>query len=152
MNNWCCLVIFCSFFLSISFNCLAQKVILSFNEAHIDTVYAWKKHNKTSIKLKKGETYKITANGEWQDAGFPPTDANGFEGFTKPMKKGNFLKPMKKENYMMLIAKVGCKKYAIGTEKTVTPKRSGRLIFMPNDATFFFKNNSGELVVSITKQ
>lgn len=146
MKIWLSLLLF----ISLSYAGIAQNR-LGINESATDTVYAWKKNNKTTIKLKKGETYKITAKGEWQDAGFTPTDANGFEGFTKAMKKGNFLKPMKKENYMMLVARAGGKKYAIGTENTITPKKSGKLIYMPNDATFFFKNNHGKLVVTITR-
>lgn len=137
-------------YLAGSIGCFAQKY-LDVGETMTDTVYAWKRCNKTSIKLKKGETYKIRGTGQWQDAGFTPTDANGFEGFTKAMKKGAFLKPMKKQNYMMLLAKVGGKKIPIGTEKAITPKKDGRLVFMPNDATFFFGNNSGELVVTIAR-
>lgn len=131
-------------------DCLAQNEI-GIGETVTDTVYAWKKCNKTNIKLVKGGTYKITATGQWQDAGFEPTDANGFEGFTKAMKKGAFLKPMKKENYMMLLAKVGGKKIPVGTESIISIKKSGRLIFIPNDATFFFGNNSGELVVRVER-
>lgn len=133
-------------------NSNAQKLTyLGINDSLLYSVVASKKRNKTTIKVKKGETYQITAKGEWQDAGFDPTDANGFEGFTKAMKKGAFLKPMKKENYMMLLAKVGCSKTPIGVEKTITTTKSGRLVFMPNDATFFFGNNSGELDVTVKR-
>lgn len=136
------------------FLCLGQaQDKLSFKNGDISKhiVYANKKHNKTNLFLEKGGKYHITAEGEWQDANFEPTDAEGFAGFTKAMKKGNFLKPMKNEPYMKLIARIKGKKIAIGKGSTFIAKRKGRLVLMPNDATFFFGNNHGTLEVTIKR-
>ena len=108
-------------------------------------------NRSTGISVTKGETYRITAEGEWQDADFPATDANGFKGFTAPMFFGMLLKPMPGQWYMKLCGKVGNWKFPIGTETTVTMKRSGELLLFANDAKGFFDNNSGSLKVSITK-
>lgn len=105
----------------------------------------------TSISVEKGETYQIKAEGEWQDASFPPTDGNGFKGFTVPMFFGTFLKPMPSQHYMKLCGKVGNWKFPIGTFATVTMKRSGKLFLFPNDAKGFFDNNNGTLKVTVTK-
>ncbi|MCB9192120.1 MAG: DUF3943 domain-containing protein [Flavobacteriales bacterium] len=103
----------------------------------------------TGISVEKGETYQITAEGQWQDAGFPPTDANGFKGFTAPMFFGMLLKPMPSNYYMKLCAKVGHWKFPIGTSSTLTMKRSGELLLFPNDAKGFEGNNHGALQVSV---
>ena len=114
-------------------------------------VWAKVQHNKTNLYLKRGNTYRIQATGEWQDADFRPTDANGFVGFTKAMKIGQGLKPMPRQNYLKLLARVGTSKIPVGTGCTFKPTQSGRLILIPNDARFFFGNNSGSLVVTITR-
>jgi len=103
----------------------------------------------TSIQVTEGETYQITASGEWQDATFTPTDANGFKGFTTPMFFGMLLKPMPSQYYMKLCGKVRNWKFPIGTSGTITMKRSGELKLYANDATGFFDNNSGQLVVEV---
>ena len=101
--------------------------------------------------MEQGAKYHFKAAGEWQDAGFKPSNADGFEGFTTAMQKGNFLKPVKKENYMKLIARIGGKKIGIGTAHTFIAPKTGRLVFIPNDATFFFGNNSGVLQVTVER-
>ena len=99
----------------------------------------------------KGETYRITAEGQWQDAGFPASDANGFKGFTAPMFFGMLLKPLPGQYYMKLCGKVGGWKFPIGTECTIRIRRDGELQLFANDAKGFFDNNSGSLKVTVTK-
>lgn len=103
----------------------------------------------SGIMVKKGETYRISAKGQWQDASFPATDANGFRGFTAPMFFGMLLKPMPSQYYMKLCGKVGNWKFPIGTSSTITMKRTGELQLFANDAKCFFDNNSGNLRVSV---
>lgn len=107
-------------------------------------------YQTTAVQVQKGETYRITATGQWQDADFPPTDGNGFKGFTAPMFFGMLLKPMPGQNYMKLCGKVGNWKFPIGTDATVTMKRTGELRLFANDAKGFFGNNSGSLQVTLT--
>ncbi|TDL99545.1 MAG: hypothetical protein C4K58_06525 [Flavobacteriaceae bacterium] len=101
--------------------------------------------------VEKGQRYKITAKGQWQDATFPPTDANGFVGFTLPMKVGNNLKVLPEENYMMLLAQVGKIYTPIGVEREFTPQNSGELNFLTNDARFFFGSNHGDIEVTVER-
>lgn len=105
----------------------------------------------TSIKVAKGETYEITTTGEWQDASFPATDANGFKGFTAPMFFGMLLKPIPEQHYMKLCGKVGSWKFPIGSATTITMTRTGELQLFPNDAKGFFDNNSGTIRVSLNR-
>ena len=104
---------------------------------------------ETGIMVTKGETYSFEAIGEWQDADFPATDANGFKGFTAPMFFGMLLKPLPSQYYMKLCGKVGNWKFPIGTSTTITMKRSGELLLFANDAKGFFDNNSGTISVTI---
>lgn len=124
---------------------------LQVGDSAICEAVAKKRVNKTMLRLERRATYLIRAGGQWQDAGFKPTDANGFAGFTKAMKFGNGLKPMPGENYLKLLARVGNYKKAIGVEGKFTPRHSGRLILTPNDARFFFGNNSGSLKVTVKR-
>lgn len=145
-----------SFLLFIVFACSVQAqspalAVMEVGDTIDCKVFANQRINKTHIQLQQGAVYNITAEGYWQDAGFDSTDANGFVGFTKSMQRGNFLKPMPGENYMMLIAKVRGVKTAIGTESILHSHKGGALILMPNDARFFFGNNSGSLEVRIVR-
>jgi len=108
-------------------------------------------YQPTGITVSKGETYAITAEGEWQDADFHPSDANGFNGFTAPMFFGMLLKSMPSQHYMKLCGKIGSRKFPIGTSTIVTVKRTGELLLFPNDAKGFFDNNSGTMKVKITR-
>ncbi len=116
------------------------------------TVKAHSLFQRSGIQVTKGETYQITADGEWQDADFPPTDANGFKGFTAPMFFGMLLKPLPGQYYMKLCGKVGNWKFSIGTSSTITMKRTSELVLFANDAKGFFDNNSGSVTVRIAKE
>jgi hypothetical protein len=105
----------------------------------------------SQINVEKGETYEITAFGEWQDASFHPTNANGFKGFTAPMFFGMLLKPMPSQYYMMLCGRIGPWKFPIGTSTKITVRRSGELKLYANDAKGFFDNNSGTLQVTVRR-
>lgn len=114
-------------------------------------VAANERFTSTNVTVLKGEIYQITADGTWQDAGFPPTDANGFKGFTAPMFFGMLLKPMPSQYYMKLCGKVGGWKFSIGTSATIKMKRTGKLIIFPNDTKGFFDNNHGIITVTIKR-
>ena len=114
-------------------------------------VRANKKFTHTGIKIIKGASYRITATGTWRDADFEPTDAGGFPPKNGAMRFARFLQPDPKENYMKLVAKAGCRHWPIGTGATIRFGHNGKLILQPNDATFFFGNNSGTLMVTITR-
>lgn len=105
----------------------------------------------TNIQVTKGETYQITAEGEWQDADFPTSDANGFKGFTAPMFFGMLLKPLPGQYYMKLCGKVGGWKFPIGTFAEIKAKRTGELLLFANDAKGFFDNNRGTIKVTVKK-
>lgn len=115
------------------------------------SIEAHKLYQSTGISVLKGETYQITAEGEWQDVDFPTSDANGFKGFTAPMFFGMLLKPMPSQYYMKLCGKVRGWKFPIGTSTKITVKRDGELLLFANDAKGFFDNNSGTMKVTLKK-
>ena len=114
-------------------------------------VLANKKFTHSGIKIIKGASYRITAIGTWRDADFEPTDAGGFPPKNGAMRFARFLQPVSKENYMKLVAKVGPHHWPIGTGAIIRFNRNGSFILQPNDATFFFGNNSGTMHVTITR-
>ena len=67
------------------------------------------------------------------------------------MRFAIYLKPMPKENYLKLVAKAGGRHEPVGTLAKVRFKKGGKLILQPNDAVFFFGNNSGMLTVTIKR-
>jgi len=142
------LFILCSSFFQ---RAVSQSAALQKGDSISILTKATKRFTQTGIKVIKGETYQITAVGKWQDAGFEPTDAAGFPSKNAAMRFAIYLKPMPKENYLKLVAKVGGRHEAIGTEAKIRFKNSGKLIPQPNDAVFFFGNNSGTLTVTIKR-
>ena len=132
-------------------NAKAQSAVLQKGDSLVIQAKAIKRFTHTGIKVSRGETYQITATGRWQDAGFEPTDAGGFPPKNAAMRFAIYLKPMPKENYLKLVAKVGGRHEPIGTSAKVSFKKSGKLILQPNDAVFFFGNNSGALTVTIRR-
>ena len=130
---------------------MAQSAVLQKGDSVIILAKATKRFTHTGIKVSRGETYQITATGRWQDAGFEPTDAGGFPSKNAAMRFAIYLKPMPKENYLKLIAKVGGRHEPIGTSSRLRFQKSGKLILQPNDAVFFFGNNSGTLMVTIKR-
>lgn len=137
LSALCCLLV------QISFNSFSQESTFEVKASGLN--------QPTGIMVTKGETYQIMATGEWQDADFPPTDANGFKGFTAPMFFGMLLKPMPSQYYMKLCGKVGNWKFPIGISTTVEMKRTGELYLFPNDAKGFFDNNNGSIKVTVLK-
>lgn len=134
--------------------CMSFTVIASFaqNDSNSVIISATQGYQLTSIHVKRGETYRFSAEGQWQDASFPATDANGFKGFTTPMFFGMLLKPIPEQPYMKLCGKVNSWKFPIGTESTVTMTRTGALQLFANDARGFESNNSGNVLVSIERE
>lgn len=129
----------------------AKYRLLNVGDSARIEVKANKHFMHTGIKILKGASYRIIAAGTWRDAGFEPTDAGGFPPKNAAMRFARFLQPDCKENYMKLVAKVGNHHWPIGTGAAIHFKRKGNLVLQPNDATFFFGNNSGTLSVTIIR-
>jgi len=129
----------------------SQSRALGIGDSISISIQAKQRITKAGIKVSKGETYQIYAAGKWQDAGFEPTDAEGFPPKNGAMRFARFLQPMHQENYMKLVAKVSSKHWPVGTSAHICFSKGGQLILQPNDAMFFFGNNSGTLAVTIKR-
>ncbi|MCG3168080.1 MAG: hypothetical protein POELPBGB_03880 [Bacteroidia bacterium] len=104
------------------------------------------------IDVAKGEIYKFSSFGEWIDAGFPATDANGFHSNNPVLMLGRILKRMPLKNYMMLCGSIKkAHHFPIGTSLIRKMNASGPLNLYPNDARFFYNNNKGEMRVLVTR-
>lgn len=106
----------------------------------------------SKITVARNEVYDIKVYGEWVDAGFPATDANGFPPNKAFLMLGRILKRMPLENYMMLCASINkSHHFSIGTGIKKKMRKTGLLNLYPNDAKGFFENNEGEMQVIIKR-
>ena len=129
----------------------AKCAVLNVGDSLSFEVKANRHFTRTGVKIYKGAKYLISAVGKWRDAGFEPTDAGGFPPKNGAMRFARFLQPDSKENYMKLVVKVGSHHWPVGTGAVIEFTRNGNLILQPNDAMFFFGNNTGKMHVTIAR-
>ena len=72
-RRWLIIALGFLFLSGISFECNGQKRTKTVVNVHANQLY-----QQTQITVTKEETYKLTAEGEWQDADFPPSDTIRF--------------------------------------------------------------------------
>ena len=110
------------------------------------------KWQSSGVLIKKGNTYKITATGQWSMGGLcNPTgpDGEGIYGIAcwdlGNQTVGGF-------THSALIGKIGTQNPAFftGREYQFTSDEEGVLYFMSNDAPGFFFDNSGTFAVTIS--
>ena len=124
---------------------LEQKQKLINISAKID------KWQNSGVLIKKGNTYKITATGQWSMGGLcNPTgpDGEGIYGIAC-WDLGN--QTVAGYTHSALIGKIGTQKPAFftGREYQFTSDEEGVLYFMANDALGFFFDNTGSFSVTI---
>jgi Membrane protein involved in colicin uptake len=110
------------------------------------------KWQSSGVLIKKGNTYKITATGQWSMGGLcNPTgpDGEGIYGIAcwdlGNQTVGGF-------THSALIGKIGAQNPAFftGREYQFTSDEEGVLYFMANDAAGFFFDNNGSFAVTIS--
>ncbi len=106
----------------------------------------------TGVQVTRNEVYDIKTIGEWIDADFSATDANGFPPNKAFLMLGRILKRMPLKNYMMLCASINkSHHFFIGNRIIKKISKSGILNLYPNDAKGFYENNKGEMRVVIIR-
>jgi flagellar motor protein MotB len=112
------------------------------------------KWQSSGVLIKKGNTYRITATGQWSLGGLcNPTgpDGVGIYSVTCWDLGGQTVAGF---THSALIGKIGKQNPAffVGTEYQFTSEEEGVLYFMSNDAPGFFFDNSGSFVVTISAE
>ncbi len=98
----------------------------------------------SGIVVKRGQRYRITAEGKWKPSGLggPEVDAAGDAGT---------LLPPEKIALGALVLQIGSsvKTISVGRELRLQAAESGELFFSMNDRFRYFEENSGELKVKL---
>ena len=105
--------------------------------------------NKTVLEILPGETYQFEAEGRWTDSTFK-TDADGYTNWY--MNLYNYFKRVKNAKWFELIGSIDkVNFYRIGKKSTFTFREAGTLCLFANDVSGFYWNNSGKLLLTITR-
>ena len=112
------------------------------------TIQEWQ---NSGVEIKRGNTYKISASGQWSIGPFcNPTGPSGDGAYTITCWD-NKNKIVANRSHAALIGKIGKHTLAfyIGSEFTFTANKDGTLYMMCNDGPGWFFDNSGEVSVTI---
>ena len=110
----------------------------------------------TGIRVQRGETYKIVAEGQWKASPFcNPTDASGFGEetplcFRSPLALG----PIPQANFQTLIGRIGPEgsPFMVGKALQLNAESEGNLALRMNDMADFLGDNTGQMAVAIERQ
>lgn len=133
-------------------------VILDIDDSVIATICAINPWNHTGIKLIANQEYCFEATGEWYDFyGKIPCNANGFsssEVGRQYLWLVEWLRRSPRQKWFALIGSINRSKqtyFKIGTKHTFKSPYTGELVCFANDVPGFYKNNSGDINLQITR-
>ncbi len=127
---------------------------LAENESVLVYSAACRSRNSSGIHLVNGSEYElqIVEYERWKDKGLAATPIDGVAAPTCIMKLFAPLKYAWEHNWLVLLGGVdGTKFSAIGSGMRLRPDQSGEFISLANDAKLFYGNNTGEVIVKITR-
>jgi serine/threonine protein kinase len=106
----------------------------------------------SGVTIKRGQTYKIQASGQWSLGPLCETTGATGEGMYTIACWDLGFQTVAKRSHSALIGKIGRDSLAfyIGSDFTFTADKDGTLYMTSNDAPGFFFDNSGELDVQIS--
>jgi hypothetical protein len=109
--------------------------------------------NETGIQLILGETYLITAEGQWVDF-YIRHDPNGDPSPNEYMRSFESQRRLPQENWFVLAGALNSDAstaFRIGSRRTYTPAASGQLTCFANDVEGFYWNNWGHVTMTVTR-
>jgi hypothetical protein len=116
-------------------------------------IFAKKMCNDTKIMVLTGHKYSFEANGKWTDLD-NTCDADGYPSPNTLLRASEGLRRMPGANWFALICAVNADKkllFPIGTRRTMSMPRSGRLACFANDVATMYGNNKGEVKLTVTR-
>jgi len=110
------------------------------------------KWQSSGVLIKKGDTYKITASGQWHLGGLCNSTGPDGEGLYSVACWDLGGQTVAGYSHSALIGKIGTRNPAffIGKEYQFTSEEEGVLYFMANDVPAFFFDNTGSLAITIS--
>jgi|SRR5215471_4514219 len=126
---------------------------MNIGESQTVAVSARPHWNKTGIHLSAGETYSMTASGEWVDW-FIHHGPDGDPSDSFYLKALEHARRMKDENGFALIGALDSDSgtaFRIGSLRTYTANAAGELTCFANDVEGFYWNNYGEVSLTVVR-
>ena len=110
------------------------------------------KWQSSGVLIKKGDTYKITASGQWHLGGLCNSTGPDGEGLYSVACWDLGGQTVAGYSHSALIGKIGTRNPAffVGKEYQFTSEEEGVLYFMANDVPAFFFDNTGSLAITIS--
>jgi hypothetical protein len=117
-------------------------------------IFALLRWNDTALKMLKGESYTLTADGKWYDATIK-SDANGYTSDLLRHRLTARFRRSPKQNWFLLMGALSmedCKAFALGAGPTTyTATEEGKLYCFANDLWRFYFNNSGLVKLAVKR-
>ena len=117
-------------------------------------IFALLRWNDTALKMLKGESYALTADGKWYDATIK-SDANGYTSNLLRHRLTARFRRSPKQNWFLLMGALSMddrKAFALGAGPTTyTATEDGKLYCFANDLWRFYFNNSGQVKLAVTR-
>ena len=131
-----------------------EHIRLNVGQAAEFGIFALLKWNDTALKVMKGESYLLTAAGNWYDAGFK-CDANGYPSNSLRHRLTARFRRSPKQNWFLLMGALSMdddKAFALGSGPTTyTASEDGKLYCFANDLSRFYFNNSGLVKLAVKR-
>ncbi len=122
---------------------------LEINESKSFTIYSREFWNETDVEIQSGEEYKFVAEGNWKDLS-KETDANGYSNWY--MSLFDSLKRSRNNQWFALIGSVNKSGgFLIGKNSQIPFQQNGKLWCYANDVRGFYWNNSGTVLLTVTR-
>lgn len=109
--------------------------------------------NDTTLQVTSGEIYELCATGTWYDASLS-SDPSGYSSPKALMSSLEWLRRRPKDKWFALIGATDRKEtqtFLIGTQMRWTVPQNGQLYCYANDVPYFYFNNSGVLILHVTR-
>lgn len=122
---------------------------LEINQSKTFTIYSGEYWNETDVFIESGEEYKFVSEGTWKDL-LKATDADGYSN--SYMKLYDRWKRSKSDKWFALIGSVNkSTDFLIGKTNQIVFQESGNLCCYANDVKGFYWNNSGHILMKVTR-
>lgn len=117
------------------------------------TIKSCRRWNRTGVRVRKGEEYRLNASGVWKDLG-DRSGAGGHDGNKWIYRKAAAWRRAPDLPWFSLVGALDrdtSSFFAIGEESTWRTTRDGEITCFANDVGFMYWNNCGSVTLRIER-
>jgi hypothetical protein len=133
---------------------LPSQVSLTTGQSATFAVFAALKWNDTTLQVRRGEVYELSATGTWHDASYSP-GPEGYPSLTLWMRLVSPFRRSPKDPWFALIGAIGQEDKKTFTIRKCLPRwvvsEDGFLYCYANDLRGFYFNNSGTVNLTVLR-